>query len=30
MLKLTDEDFGRLGLTAGARRKLRVNLEVLR
>lgn len=30
ILKLSDEDFGKLGLTAGARRKLRVNLEILR
>ena len=30
MLKLSDEDFEKLGLTAGARKKIRVNLEVLR
>ena len=30
MLKLSDEDFQKLGLTTGARRKLRVNLELLR
>lgn len=30
MLKFSDKDFEKLGLTAGARRKLRVNLEVLR
>ena len=30
MLKLSDKDFEKLGLTAGARKKLRVNLEVLR
>lgn len=30
MLKLSDEDLENLGLTTGARRKLRVNLEILR
>ena len=30
MLKLSDKDFENLGLTAGARKKLRVNLDVLR
>ncbi|XP_020606688.1 zinc finger CCHC domain-containing protein 14-like isoform X2 [Orbicella faveolata] len=30
MLKLSDKDFEKLGLTAGARKKIQVNLEVLR
>ncbi|XP_078365795.1 uncharacterized protein LOC144650033 isoform X2 [Oculina patagonica] len=30
MLNLSDKDFEKLGLTAGARKKLRVNLDVLR
>jgi len=30
MLKLSDKDFEKLGLTAGARKKLQVNLDVLR